>query len=414
MQVKAVMLHGKNDLHYETFDLREIEEDEILTKVICDSACMSTYKYIQRIPETGSEGFSPVVTGHELAAEVIRAGEKAAHLYKPGDKFCVQAAMDIGGAKVAPGYHFPEFGGNATYNIVPAEVARSEYILKFDNMPFYKASLCEPYACILFAFYSNFHTRDFEKQNRMGILEDGKLTIMGGCGPMGLGGVELLLNMAVRPSLIVVTDVNEERINYAKKVIPEEYAAGKGIELVYVNTSGPDPVRVLNDITGGTGFDDIFIMCPVKDVIEQADAVCGFDGCINFFSGPVDKSFCASVNFFDVHYKRKHIIGSASSGVEDMIEILKMSEDEGFRTEVMVTHVGGLNSAEALLRDFPSVPGGKKLIYSNIDMELTAIGDFGKKEDPLFQKLHEICQRHDSLWSGEAEDYLLEHGKPIL
>jgi threonine dehydrogenase-like Zn-dependent dehydrogenase len=321
--------------------------------------------------------------------------------------------MDIDGAKVAPGYHFAEFGGNATYNIVPAKVVRSEYLLKFENMPFYKASLCEPYACLLYAFYSNFHTLGFERNNRMGILEGGKLAIMGGCGPMGLGSIELLFNMAVRPAMIVVTDVNQERIDYAKKVISEEYAAGKGIRLVYFNTSGPDPARALNDVTGGTGFDDIYIMCPVQEVIEQADAVCGYDGCINFFSGPVDKALSSSINFFDVHYKRKHIIGSAGSGVEDMAEILKMSEDEGFRTEVMVTHVGGLNCGAALLRDFPDIPGGKKLIYSNIDMELTAIEDFGKKEDPLFQKLHEICMRHNSLWSGEAEDYLLKHGKPI-
>ena len=55
------------------------------------------------------------------------------------------------------------------------------------------------------------------------------------------------------------------------------------------------------------------------------------------------------------------------------------------------------------------IPGGKKLIYTNIDMELTAIDDFEKKgeTDPLFAELAKITKKHNGLWSAEAEKYLL-------
>ena len=59
----------------------------------------------------------------------------------------------------------------------------------------------------------------------------------------------------------------------------------------------------------------------------------------------------------------------------------------------------------------PSIPGGKKLIYTHIDMPLTAIADFGKVGTPLFRALDAICKAHNGLWNVEAEEYLLSHAR---
>ena len=65
--------------------------------------------------------------------------------------------------------------------------------------------------------------------------------------------------------------------------------------------------------------------------------------------------------------------------------------------------------------NLPKIPGGKKLIYTNIDLPLTAITDFAElgKKNKLFKKLDEICARHNYLWNAEAEKYLLAHAKAI-
>ena len=57
----------------------------------------------------------------------------------------------------------------------------------------------------------------------------------------------------------------------------------------------------------------------------------------------------------------------------------------------------------------PKIPGGKKLIYTHIEMPLTAIEDFRSKsgEDPRFAKLADICEANNNLWCPEAEEYLL-------
>ena len=88
-----------------------------------------------------------------------------------------------------------------------------------------------------------------------------------------------------------------------------------------------------------------------------------------------------------------------------------MVEKKRLNPSGLVTHVGGLDSVVESMRQFPDIPGGKKLIYPQIRMPLTAIRDFGKKakESSLFRELDAICSRHNGLWSGEAEKYLLNH-----
>jgi len=420
MKIKAVRLHGKNDLRYETLDLRDINPDEVLAKVICDSVCMSSYKTLHRgklqsVYPPGTED-EPVIIGHEMSGEIIQVGADVAEKFKVGDRFGVQAAMDIGGVLQAPGYNFAEFGGAVTHVIVPANVLTSEYMIWFDkDMHFFQASLGEPYACLIFAYYSNFHTVRNTRGIIPGVQAGGNMAIMGGCGPMGLGGVELILNMADRPAVLVVTDIDQNRIDRASRVISPEYAAEKGVDLQYINTSCMnDPTNKLMKLTGGTGFHDIFIMCPVKEVIELADSLGAYSCCINFFSGPVDTNLKAEINFHQVHYNAKYIMGSASSGVEDITEIFDMCKKGNLRPEVIVTHIGGLNCMADTIINLPDIPGGKKLIYTNIDMELTAIEDFTEKNDPLFRELGNICTRNNMLWCGEAEEYLLKHGKPII
>ena len=42
-------------------------------------------------------------------------------------------------------------------------------------------------------------------------------------------------------------------------------------------------------------------------------------------------------------------------------------------------------------------------------MPLTAIADFGKVGKRAYDALDAICKAHNSLWSVEAEEYLLSH-----
>lgn len=421
MKAKAVRLYGKKDLRLDEFDLRDINDDEILAEVITDSICMSTYKAAiqgsdhKRVPE--DIDVNPIVIGHEFAGIIREVGKNLQNNYKPGDKFTIQPNINHLGKGYAPGYSFTDFGGNATHIVIPAEVMKKGFLLEYNGDAFFKASLAEPISCLIAAFNASYHLASDNKTHVMGIKESGNLAILAGCGPMGLGAIDLALNMKKRPKTLVVTDIDQTRIDRASKIFSAEKASARGVQLIFVNTSGLiDSADKLRDLTQNEGFDDIFVLAPVADVVELADAIAGKDACLNFFSGPTNPSFSAKVNFYDIHYKGTHIMGTSGGDTDDMRESLKMAAEKSIEPAVMVTHIGGLNAAAETTLNLPNIPGGKKLIYTNLDFELTAIDDFAAKGkmDPLFRGLAEICEKNEMLWSAEAEKYLLENAKSIL
>jgi len=419
MKTRAVRLYGKKDLRLEEFDLPPIREDEILAKVVTDSLCMSSYKASsqgtdhKRIPDDVAE--NPIIIGHEFAGELLEVGSKWAHKFKAGDKFSIQPALYYENGPVgilsAPGYSYKYIGGDATYVVIPNEVMAQDCLLKFTGEGYYPASLAEPLSCVIGAMHANYHTTPGSYKHKMEIVDGGKMAILAGVGPMGLAAINYVLHREDRkPSLLVVTDVDQARLDRAASIYTVDFAASRGIDLRYINTGTVDePVKELRAITGDTGYDDVFVFAPVKPVVEQGDAVLAFDGCLNFFAGPSDPNFSATFNFYNVHYAYTHIVGTSGGNNDDMVEALDIM-GKGLDPAGLITHIGGLNSVADATNNLPNIPGGKKLIYTHIDMPLTPISDFEKmgETNELFRELAVICSRHNGLWSVEAETYLLE------
>ncbi len=417
MKTKALRLYGANDLRLEEFELPEIREDEILVEVISDSICMSTYKCAmlgkkhKRVPQDCD--VNPVIMGHEFAGNIVKVGKKYEGQFHPGTKFTLQPALNYKGTMWSPGYSYPFFGGDCTYCVIPQEVMELGCFLEYKGDAYFEASLAEPYSCSIGAAHAAFHTRMGVYQHDMGIKEGGKMIILAGAGPMGLGMAEYIIHCDRRPSLLVVTDINEARLEKARALFDEEDCARMGVKLIFVNTAGMEnAAEYLKNLAGG-GYDDVFAYAPVKSVVELASDVLGRDGCLSFFAGPTDTKFSAELNYYDVHYNSTHVIGTTGGNTQDMIESLELTAAGRIRPAVMVTHVGGLDSARETTLNLPNIPGGKKLIYTHISMPLTAIDDFGKlgETDPRFKKLDEIVKAHKGLWCLEAERYLLDNWK---
>ena len=422
MKTKAVRLYGKNDLRLEEFELPAIKEDEILAKVVSDSICMSSYKAAhqgaehKRVPDDVAE--HPTIIGHEFAGEIVEVGKKWQHQFKPGDKFSIQPALTYEGGPVgvlsAPGYSYRFIGGDATYVVIPAEVMEQGCLLSYTGEGFYPASLSEPLSCVIGAMHACYHTTPGSYVHSMEIKDGGKMALLAGVGPMGLACINYVLHREDRkPSLFVVTDIDQARLDRAATLYTQEFAAARGIDLRYVNTGTvEDPAAFLREVSGGTGYDEVVVMAPVPAVIAQADDILAFDGCLNFFSGPGRADFKAPLNFYNIHYASTHVVGTSGGNTDDMKEALYYM-GKGMDPAGLVTHIGGLNAVIDTTLNLPSVPGGKKLIYTHIEMPLTAIADFGKIGKPVYDALDRICQAHNGLWSVEAEEYLLAHAREL-
>ncbi|ADQ46775.1 Alcohol dehydrogenase zinc-binding domain protein [Caldicellulosiruptor kronotskyensis 2002] len=421
MKTKAVRLYGKNDLRLEEFELPPIKEDEILAKVISDSLCMSSYKAAiqgsdhKRVPKDIDK--NPVIIGHEFCGQIMEVGKKWQNKFKPGDKFTVQPALNLkDNPYAAPGYSFQYIGGDATYIIIPNEVMEQNCLLKYEGDAFFYGSLAEPMSCIIGAFHASYHTQPGKYIHKMGTLENGFMAILAGAGPMGLGAIDYAVHGPKPPKLLVVTDINQERLDRAASIYTQEDAKKHGVDLYYVNTANIDNVEnYLISFTDGRGFDDVFVFAPVRELVELADKILARDGCINFFAGPSDPNFSALLNFYNVHYNSTHVVGTSGGNTDDMIEALDLMAKGIVNPAAMITHIGGLNCVAQTTLNLPKIPGGKKLIYTNIELDLVAIEDFKEKgkENPLFAELAKIVERNNGLWCKEAEDFLLENAKKI-
>ncbi len=415
MKTKAVRLYGANDLRLEEFELPQLKDDEILVEVVSDSVCMSTYKCAilgqnhKRVPPDVAN--NPVIMGHEMAGNIVAVGKLHQEQFKPGMKFTLQPALNYKGTMWSPGYSYPYFGGNATYMIIPPEVMELGCLLEYKGKAYYEASLAEPMSCSIGAMHAAYHTRMGDYHHIMGIREGGKMAILAGAGPMGLGAIDYAISCDRRPGTIVVTDIDEARLSRGRDLFCEKSKAA-GIELEFIDTGKmADPGKELKARFGG--FDDVLVFAPIASVVELASDILGRDGCLNFFAGPTDTKFSAKLNYYDVHYNSTHVMGTTGGNTDDLIESLELSAAGKIDPAVMVTHIGGLDCACETILTLPKIPGGKKLIYNHISMPLTALEDFRalSAKDTRFGALADIIESHKGLWCFEAEQYLLENWK---
>ena len=414
MKTKAVRIHGKMDLRLDEIELPEVGPDDVQVKIMSDSLCMSTYKAAVegpnhiRVPDDCAE--NPTIVGHEFCGVIHAVGENWRHRYKPGDGFVIQPAHFYQGSQMYPGYSCRYCGGDAQYCNISFETLVTDSLLTYHADTYFYGSLAEPLSCVIGTFHAMYHTQGGSYEHKMGIVEGGRMALLASAGPMGLGAIDYAIHSDRKPGLLVVTDIDDERLARAAGIYTVEEARANGVELHYVNTAkAADPVETLRGLTGGAGYDDVICFAPVKALVEQADAILGRDGCLNFFAGPTDRQFKAEVNFYHVHYLSTHLVGTSGGNTEDMREAIEMMTSGRVNPAAMVTHIGGLDCVAETTLNLPNIRGGKKLIYTQIEMPLTAIADFAKlgETDPLFKTLAEICDRNNGLWSAEAEKYLL-------
>jgi len=422
MKTKAVRLYGVNDLRMEEFELPEITDGEILAEVISDSVCMSSYKAAsqgpnhKRVPDDVAE--NPIIIGHEFCGKLIKVGAKWADKFKAGDKFVIQPAMNYKGSLAAPGYSYKYCGGASQYVILPEEVMLTDCLLPFDGDAYFYGSLAEPMSCIVGGFHANYHTKPGVYKHDMGTVPGGNMAILAGAGPMGLGCIDYAVHGGNPPKLLVVTDLDDARLSRAAQLITPEDAKNYGVDLRYINTGAiENPVEYLRSLTDGEGYNDVFVYAPVKPVVEMGDALLSRDGCLNFFAGPTKTDFSAMFNFYNVHYGATHIVGTSGGNTDDMRESISLMEKKLINPAGMITHIGGLNACAETTLNLPKIKGAKKLIYTHVDLPLTAIEDFGKAAEEnagtelgkLYADLDAVCKAAGDLWCAEGEKILLAY-----
>ena len=434
MKAKAWRLYGASDLRLEDVELEPAGIEGVVVEIVANSVCVSDYKSVtlgaahKRVPDDVAA--NPIIPGHEMVGIVREVGEKWKDSFYVGQRIGIQPTLNVPGHELDTviGFSWHSVGGYATHVYLPSIVMEMGCLLPYEGEGFFNCSLAEPISCIVAGLRANYHNAQATHEHIHGIVDGGKMLLMAGCGAMGLGCIDIACHSPERrPRRLVVTEVDDGRLARAARMFGLEYANGRadgtinGVEVHFINTAGiDDPVSVLKgynakDGTADAGYDDIFVMAAVPALLSQCSDLLAYDGCLNFFAGPTDKNLMAPFNFYNVHYMMHHVSANSGSFVDDMVDSVDWIGKGILHPEVMVTHVGGLDSASDTILNLLKVPGGKRLVYTHIAMPKTAIADFAQKgeTDPLFAELDRICSAHNGLWSKEAEDYLLSNAPKV-
>ncbi len=450
MKAKAWRLYGARDARLEDIELEPAGEEGIVVELVTNTICLSDYKGAtlgtghKRVPRDIAT--RPTMFGHEVSGIVREVGEKWKGQFHVGQHVGLQPSLNIPGHELETvGYAWHTIGGETTHVYLPSIVMEMGCLLPYDGDAFFKCSLAEPISCIVSGFRTNYHNAFCSHDLEVGIVDKGTMLLMAGCGAMGLGCIDIACHSPEkRPRRLVVTDIDDARMARAAQIFGlmgnGERGTGNreqgvvasgtinGVEVHFVNVKDvEDPVTLLksfnladdaradNPTSTGGGYDDIFLMAAAPALITQCSDLLGFGGCLNFFAGPTDQHLMASFNFYNVHYLMHHVVANSGGDVKDMADSVDWIGKGYLHPEVMITHVGGLDSAAEATFDMLKIPGGKRLVYTHVNMPMTAIADFAEKgkTDPFYAELDRICSANKGLWCKEAEVYLLAHAPKV-
>lgn len=233
----------------ESFPVPEPGPDQLLVRIDSVGMCFSDVKIIRQgrsHPKLYNRDLKiePTRLGHEVALTVVKVGENLSDQFQPGQRFAVQPDIYQQGKSTAYGYTVP--GGLVQYHLIGAEVLDTDEgacLLPIEgDMGYAEASLLEPWGCVIAAY---------TQRRRLTPKEGGIMWITGRPGD----GREYTFSEGLAaPATIVLTDVPESVSKLAEE---------SGAQLIVRDGLQPDDYEELaNDLTGGSGFDDIVVLDP--------------------------------------------------------------------------------------------------------------------------------------------------------
>ncbi|MEA3401801.1 MAG: zinc-binding dehydrogenase, partial [Armatimonadota bacterium] len=235
-------------------------------------------------------------------------------------------------------------------------------------------------------------------------VEGGRMLIVGAAGPMGQMHVQRALEHPTGPSLVVATDIDDERL----ATLPERYGAmaeKSGRELVAINPAalGPEATAARMAELAPQGFDDVVVLVPAAPVIGQSAGYLGERGMYNIFAG-VARGTMVEMDVSDVALKGVRYTGTSGSAIEDLRTTIDMTDRGELAPNRAVAAIGGIGAVWEGLRAVKEGDlTGKAVIYPHVrDLPLTPLEELADVESEVAEQLDQA-----GAWTKAAEETLL-------
>ncbi|MEK6776212.1 MAG: alcohol dehydrogenase catalytic domain-containing protein [bacterium] len=319
--MRVAMYYNNRDVRLEEMPKPDIGRGEVLVKIMASGICGSDVMEWYRIKK------APLVLGHEAAGEIVEVGE-GVDRFRVGDRVFAAHHVPCNTCRYCLNndhtscdmLHTTNFypGGFAEYvRVPPVNVDRGTFLLP-EGMSFEQGTFIEPLACVI-------------RGQRAAGLRPGRHVLILGGGISGL--LHLLLARTFGAGRIVVTDINESRLQAAREL---------GADVV-LNANEDLPVRLCEG-NGGRLADLVIVCTSVLPAFMQALQCVDRGGTIMCFA-PTDPGVDLPVPVYAFWRNNIRMIHSYGSSPMDATVAIELIARGRVPVEKMITHRLSLEDA---------------------------------------------------------------------
>ncbi|MDN3513014.1 MAG: zinc-dependent dehydrogenase [Candidatus Brocadia sp.] len=316
--MRVAMYYNNRDVRVEEMQNPQIGPGELLVKVRASGICGSDVMEWYRIKK------APLVLGHEIAGEVVAAGEGVKR-FKVGDRVTVAHHVPCNTCHYCLNGHYSVCetlrttnfypGGFSEYiRIPPINVDRGTFILP-DEISYEEGTFAEPLACTLLG------------QRKAG-FHPGQSILVIGSGISGL--LHIQLARALGAGRVFAVDITDYRLKMAKQ-------AGTDIA---IHAKEDVPARIRNTNHGRLA--DLVIVCTgAASAIQQALNSVDRGGTILFFA-PTEPNVSTPINLWDLWRNCNSVIMSYAGPPDDTATAIELIRAGRVKVGELITHRLGL------------------------------------------------------------------------
>jgi len=244
-----------------------------------------------------------------------------------------------------------------------------------------------------------------EARNRCELKPNGSAVFIGAGGPMGQMHVQRALEMANGAQLLVVTEINDDRLQTLReKFLP--LAKENKRDLYVVNPLKLDTSlqEYVMGLTEDKGADDVVVCVPSAKLMAEAATLTNPDGLLVFFAG-VPNGTMVPLNLSNVYLHNAQFTGTSGLSIGDQITVLDRAKEGKLSPGRMVAAIGGIEAAhDAIEAVINSNYPGKIVIFPQIhNLPLVGLDELAEKYPSIASKLSS-----GNVWNVEAEAELFE------
>jgi L-iditol 2-dehydrogenase len=291
--MKCALYYSNKDIRITEKDIPKTGSGEVLMKVEAGGICGSD------VIEWYRRDKVPLVLGHEVAGVITETG-KDVKGYKRGDRICAAHHVPCNICKYCLNGHQTvcdtlratnfDPGGFSEYIRLPEINVKNGIYLLPDSVSFEEGTFVEPLACVV-------------RAQRLAGVKPADTAIVFGSGLSGLLHISLL--RACGAGRIIATDINEKRLEYAKK-FGADYTfnvSDKSIDL-------PEAVKSVN---GGFLADTVILSTGANSAILQGLKSVRRGGTVLFF-GAADEGAKLPLTINEIFWRTEVTLLSSYAG----------------------------------------------------------------------------------------------------